>query len=129
MTYYEYKVIPAPEQGDKHRNVKRPEDRFALTLAALMNEMGAEGWEYLRADSLPCTESRGLFGRSATTMHSLLVFRRAVSEEAYSKTLRARHQAPLPNGKAEVWGGAAKAAQAPDPAQAAPGWKPLRAER
>jgi hypothetical protein len=39
--------------------------------------MAAEGWEYVRAESLPCTERRGLTGRVETTQH-VLVFRRAL---------------------------------------------------
>lgn len=75
MQRFEYKVIPAPRRGEKARGVKSTEDRFALTVAHLMNEMAAEGWEYLRADTLPCDERTGLTG-TKTTFQSLLVFRR-----------------------------------------------------
>lgn len=77
MQRYEFKVIPAPRRGEKARGVKTSEDRFALALTNLMNELGAEGWDYVRADSLPCDERAGFTG-TKTTFHNVLVFRRAV---------------------------------------------------
>ena len=75
MAQYEYKVVPAPSKGTKAKGVKSPEDRFALTLQELMNEHGAEGWEYQRADTLPSLERSGLTG-STTNWRHVLVFRR-----------------------------------------------------
>lgn len=81
MPRYEFKVIPAPRRGDKARGVKTTEDRFALTLSALMNEMGAEGWDYVRADTLPVDERSGLTG-TKTSYHNMLVFRRILEADA-----------------------------------------------
>jgi hypothetical protein len=81
MPRYEYKVIPAPRRGEKARGVKTTEDRFALALTGVMNALGAEGWEYLRADTLPVDERTGLTG-TKTTFQNLLVFRREVAETA-----------------------------------------------
>ncbi|TCP26279.1 DUF4177 domain-containing protein [Rhodovulum adriaticum] len=76
MTQYEYKVVPAPTRGQRAPGVKGTADRFAHALTVLMNQMAADGWEYLRADTLPCEERQGL--RSRTTVYqNLLVFRRA----------------------------------------------------
>ena len=75
MQRFEYKVIPAPKRGEKARGVKSTEDRFAHTLTQLMNDLGAEGWDYVRADSLPCDERAGLTG-TKTTFQNVLVFRR-----------------------------------------------------
>lgn len=75
MSRYEYKVVPAPVKGTKAKGAKTSEARFALTLTNLMNEMGSDGWEYLRADSLPAEERTGLTGRT-TKFQNLLVFRR-----------------------------------------------------
>ncbi len=80
MQTFEYKVIPAPTRGDKARGVKATPDRFALTLTLLMNEMGRGGWDYLRADTLPCEERVGLTG-SKTTYQNMLVFRRAIDAQ------------------------------------------------
>ena len=82
MQRYEYRVVPAPRRGDKARGVKTAEDRFALALTSLMNALGAEGWEYLRADTLPLDERAGLTGGTRTSFQNLLVFRRALDEAA-----------------------------------------------
>lgn len=81
MQRYEYKVVPAPRRGEKAKGAKTVEDRFAVALAHVMNDQGAEGWEYLRADTLPCEERVGLTGK-ATHFHHMLVFRRALPDGA-----------------------------------------------
>lgn len=78
MQRYEFKVIPAPKRGEKARGVKTTEDRFALALTNLMNELGAEGWDYVRGDSLPCEERTGFTG-TKTTFLNVLVFRRVIA--------------------------------------------------
>lgn len=78
---YEYKVVPAPRRGEKVKGAKTVEDRFAVALAHVMNDLGAEGWEYLRADTLPCEERVGFTGK-ATNFHHMLVFRRLIAAEA-----------------------------------------------
>jgi hypothetical protein len=77
MQRFEYKVIPAPKRGEKARGVKTTDERFAYALTHLMNELGAEGWDYVRADALPCEERVGLTG-TKTTFQNVLVFRRAL---------------------------------------------------
>jgi hypothetical protein len=77
MQRFEFKVIPAPKRGEKARGVKTTEDRFALALTTLMNQLGAEGWDYVRADALPCEERVGLTG-TKTTFQNVLVFRRVI---------------------------------------------------
>ncbi len=95
MQRFEYKVIPAPKRGEKARGVKSTEDRFALALTNLMNDLGAEGWDYVRADALPCDERVGLTG-TKTTFQNVLVFRRAlgVVEAADRPPLRLLLQDP-----------------------------------
>lgn len=73
---YEYKVVPAPARGLKAKGVKTAEDRFANALQTAMNEQAADGWEYLRADTLPCEQREGLMGKT-TVYQNMLVFRRA----------------------------------------------------
>ena len=80
MQRYEYKVVPAPKKGTKAKGVKTPEGRFAVTIEQLLNEMGAEGWEYQSAELLPSEERVGLTG-STTNWRNVLVFRRAVETE------------------------------------------------
>ena len=79
MQRFEYKVIPAPKRGEKARGVRTTEERFALALTHLMNDLGAEGWEYIRADALPCDERVGLTG-TKTTFQNVLVFRRVIAD-------------------------------------------------
>lgn len=76
MPQYEYKVIPAPQKGQKAKGVRGHEARFAYALEDLMNRMGAEGWEYQRAETLPSEERHGLTSVT-TTYRNMLVFRRA----------------------------------------------------
>lgn len=75
---FEYRVVPAPRRGEKVKGARTVEDRFAVALARVMNDLGADGWEYLRADTLPCEERVGLTGK-ATHFHHMLVFRRALA--------------------------------------------------
>jgi hypothetical protein len=79
MTRYEYRVLPAPSKGVKVKGARTTEARFAHALMELMNELGGEGWEYQRTDTLPCEERVGLTGR-ATRFQNMLVFRRALAE-------------------------------------------------
>lgn len=80
MTRYEYKVVPAPQKGQKTKGVKTAEGRFALSVEAVLNEMAASGWEYQRAELLPSEERSGLTG-STTNWRNVLIFRRALEDE------------------------------------------------
>lgn len=81
MQAYEYKVIPAPRRGKSAKGVRGGEAKFAHALNDLMNTWGAEGWEYLRAETLPAEERSGLTSRT-TVYHNMLVFRRALAPES-----------------------------------------------
>ena len=81
MQQFEYKVVPAPVRAEKIRGAKTVQDRFAATLAAVMNDLGRDGWEYLRADTLPVEERVGFTGRQ-TVFQNMLVFRRAIGVAA-----------------------------------------------
>ncbi|MBL9051991.1 MAG: DUF4177 domain-containing protein [Tabrizicola sp.] len=89
MQRFEFKVIPAPKRGEKARGVKTTEDRFAFALTKLMNELGAEGWDYVRADALPCEERVGFTG-TKTTFQNVLVFRRVIAAEPEAERPAAR---------------------------------------
>ena len=77
---YEYRVVPAPRKGEKARGVRSGEARFALAMSRLFNHMGAQGWEFVRADTLPSEERVGLTG-TEVRYHALLVFRRSLAPE------------------------------------------------
>lgn len=78
---FEYKVVPAPRRGKKAKGAKSAADRFAVALSEVMNTEAAEGWEYLRTDTLPAEERQGLTGRS-TVFQNMLVFRRPLEQAA-----------------------------------------------
>ncbi|MBD1206594.1 MAG: DUF4177 domain-containing protein [Rhodobacteraceae bacterium] len=78
MPRHEYKVIPAPRRGTKSREAKSTEDRFALTLSNLMNELGRDGWEYVRSETLP-TEERAGFMKTRVVEQTMLIFRRTLA--------------------------------------------------
>ena len=103
MPRFEFKVVPAPRRGEKVRGVKTTEERFALVLTGLMNELGAEGWDYVRADTLPVDERSGLTG-TKTSFQNMLVFRRIMEADAATVGLTAVAEAPaMPRlGPAEV---------------------------
>ncbi|MEJ6402599.1 DUF4177 domain-containing protein [Yoonia sp. 2307UL14-13] len=86
---YEYKVVPAPVRGLKAKGVKTPEDRFAYALESAINELAADGWEYLRTDTLPAEQREGLMSKT-TVFQNMLVFRRVVG------TVAAEEPAQLP---------------------------------
>ncbi|MDJ1017270.1 MAG: DUF4177 domain-containing protein [Paracoccaceae bacterium] len=75
MAAFEYKAVPAPTQGAKARGLKATEDRFALAVTEVLNQMAEEGWDYVRAETLPCDERKGLTG-TQTNFQNLLIFRR-----------------------------------------------------
>ena len=85
MQSFEYKVVTAPQTGTKAKGVKTTGDRFALSLTNTLNEMAEDGWEYVRAETLPCDERKGLTG-SQTTYQNVLVFRRGIDEVQEAKT-------------------------------------------
>ena len=125
MQRYEYRVVPAPRKGEKARGLKTVEERFAYALTAMMNKMGAEGWEYQRADALPCDERVGLTG-SKTVFQNMLVFRRPAGE-SYSTAVDTYAAPPVmepePAPVATPVLGAAK-----QPAGAAPALGPAKPE-
>ena len=78
MQTHEYTVIPAPSRGEKARGARTGIERFAYALTGEINRMAAAGWEYVRAETLPCEERSGLTSRT-TVYHNVLVFRRALA--------------------------------------------------
>jgi len=75
MRKFEYKAVPAPKTGTKAKGIKATDDRFALSLTNALNELAEDGWEYVRAETLPVTERKGLTG-SQQSYQNILIFRR-----------------------------------------------------
>jgi hypothetical protein len=89
MQRYEYRVVPAPTKGEKAKGAKTAPDRFAVALMNVMNSLGADGWDYVRADTLPCEERVGFTG-SKTVFQNMLVFRRPLAAEEVEPHPRSR---------------------------------------
>ncbi len=96
MPAYEYKVIPAPAKGTKAKGVKTPQARFANSVEIALNELAAEGWEYLRAELLPSEERTGL-ASTTTNWRNVLVFRRAIqiAEDIPAEVVEPAQAAPV----------------------------------
>tara|TARA_R110002096_G_scaffold120749_2_gene261543 strand:- start:7408 stop:7896 length:489 start_codon:yes stop_codon:yes gene_type:complete len=77
MSIYEYKVIPAPFSGKRGKGVKGADGRFANALSETINELAGDGWEYIRAESLPSVERKGVMRKRHESFQNVLVFRRA----------------------------------------------------
>lgn len=75
MAQYEYRVMPAPTRGLKATGARSAEGRFAAAIEVSLNSEAAEGWEFLRAETLPNVERQGLTG-TRTSYQTVLVFRR-----------------------------------------------------
>lgn len=98
MQTHEYTVVPAPSRGEKARGARTGVERFAYALTGEINRMAAAGWEYVRAETLPCEERSGLTSRT-TVYHNVLVFRRALARTDAAHpvaTLAAAPVAPAP---------------------------------
>lgn len=82
MARFEYKVVPAPSKTRRIKGMKTVEDRFSFGMEMLMNDLGAEGWEYQRSETLPCEERSGIRGRITESVKHMLVFRRNLDDAA-----------------------------------------------
>ena len=97
MPSHDYRVIPAPTRGKKAPGLKTAEARFARAIETCINDMAADGWDYMRADILPSAERQGLTG-TQTVYRTLLVFRRpredaeARGAQADAPEISATHQ-------------------------------------
>ena len=112
MSSYEYIAIPAPARGEKTRGAKTGIDRFAATLTDTLNRMAGDGWDYVRAETLPAEERSGLTSRT-TVYHNLLIFRRslAAAQPMPDPVRAAPEPAPAP---------VPEPAPAPEPAETTP---------
>lgn len=75
MTFYDYRVTPAPKEVKRTRGGSTAE-AFSATLAEAINAAAREGWEYIRAETLPAEEPRGWFRPGAEVIETMLIFRR-----------------------------------------------------
>ena len=86
MQHFEYTVIPAPSRGEKVRGARTGAERFSYALLTEMNRMAANGWEYVRAETLPCEERSGLTSRTTVGIGKTPIWRsRSISGAASPK--------------------------------------------
>jgi hypothetical protein len=74
MTKYEYRAIPCPGKALSRRDLPKGADPFCETLAAAINDLAGEGWDYIRAETIEVRTRRLL--RRRTEERTFLVFRR-----------------------------------------------------
>ncbi len=98
MKTYEYKVVPAPRKGKRGKGVHGAEGKFANALMVLMNEHGAEGWEYLRTDTLPVESRAGLTGKT-TIFQNMLIFRKLTGDSEGETSVVRIVETPVPEPK------------------------------
>ncbi|MEM9642405.1 MAG: DUF4177 domain-containing protein [Pseudomonadota bacterium] len=79
MQRFEYKAVSAPRRAKRAKGARSASDRFARTLTELINLDAQEGWEYLRADTLPMDEKKSMLGAANETFQTVLIFRRVLS--------------------------------------------------
>jgi len=98
MPRYEFKVVPAPKRGVSGKGVRGKEAKFANALSVTMNQMGSDGWDYVRTDTLPFEERTGLTSHK-TSYQNMLVFRRQIDQDAeffeHQNTAKQVESAPL----------------------------------
>lgn len=81
MANFEYKVVPAPAQGKRGKGAKGLDGRFANAMALAINKEAADGWEYMRAESLPSIDRTGITRKRIEAFRNVLVFRKLVEVE------------------------------------------------
>ena len=75
MSYFEYKVVPAPTQRRWRQQTVDGMDKYASTVADLMTEMGLEGWDFIGAEALR-ERRRRFFVLICDIERTLMIFRR-----------------------------------------------------
>ena len=80
MDKWEYKVVPTPRRPKRAKGVKGNSDRFAFALTEAINDVAAEGWEFVKTETLPMEAKPSLFKARVEVFQSLMVFRRALDE-------------------------------------------------
>ncbi|MSU90544.1 hypothetical protein GE300_13110 [Rhodobacteraceae bacterium 2CG4] len=93
MQHFEYKVVAAPRRAKRAKGAKTPAERFAFMLSEVMNAEARDGWEYLRADTLPAEEKKGMLSNPTEVYQTVLVFRRPVSSVVSEPAVARRNAA------------------------------------
>ncbi|TCM84626.1 hypothetical protein [Rhodovulum steppense] len=96
MQQFEFAVLPAPGRVGRGGTL-RGDQAFSAALTEIMNEMGAGGWDFAGAETVPCRVGRWPLSRRAD--RHVLVFRRArdsrLDRMAASERNAPRHDDPM----------------------------------
>ena len=76
MKGIEYKVVPAPRKAKPRKGARGKPEALARAMEELIKKEAGAGWEYLRADLIPCEERRSFFSRPIEMHRAMLVFRK-----------------------------------------------------
>lgn len=85
MSYFEYKVVPAPSQRKWRQQSVDGMDKYASTIADLMTEMGLEGWDFIGAEQLK-ERRRRFFLLICDVERTLMIFRRPADLHDFAKS-------------------------------------------
>ncbi|MFO7855694.1 MAG: DUF4177 domain-containing protein, partial [Paracoccaceae bacterium] len=97
----------------------RGAEAFARTVEAAIGEEAVDGWEFQRAESLPCEERAGWFGGRRTEWRTVLVFRRPRAGAAVPAPETAPRRAESPPDPDEAAGRAFARGAPPRPSDGA----------
>ena len=96
MSFYDYKIVPAPKRAKKVKGVSGAADLFALTLNDAVNDLARQGWEYYCSEQLSIQTPGGWLSRSRTEEHTVLVFRKPREHLSPRIAAETGQEAPIP---------------------------------
>lgn len=77
MSYFEYKVVPAPSTRRWRQRSVDGMDKYASTVSDILTEMGLEGWDFVGAEALRERRRKFLI-LICDVERTLMIFRRQV---------------------------------------------------
>lgn len=99
---YEYKVIPAPRRAEKNKSIRNADNRYAHTLANIMNAEAAHGWMYLRTETLPVDEKSGIMGKTSEKYLNVMVFQRELEAEQVQQQVQETYEPRISSTPSQV---------------------------
>jgi hypothetical protein len=93
MSFFEYKVVPAPTVGRRRQRRVDGLDKYASTVADMMTELGLEGWDFVGAELLRERRRRFLI-LICDVERTLMIFRRVAAPLATDTAAAAHRNAP-----------------------------------
>lgn len=94
MSQREYRTVPLPAL--RTRRSRDPGERVAEVMQDTINGMAAQGWRYLRAETIRAMEAQGLMRGREEVSYTVLVFERDVDGAELDARERGARQAVEP---------------------------------